>query len=71
MALIHHRAEATGVPSLNTHIGAFGWRLRVYAQAALLLRDHDVAWRAIDLIGQSPLPGRFHVLNVGSEAVPE
>ena len=21
----------------------------------LLLRDHDVAWRAIDLIGQSPL----------------
>jgi hypothetical protein len=25
--------------------------------ADLLLRDHDVAWRAIDLIGQSPLPG--------------
>jgi len=26
--------------------------------ADLLLRDHDVAWRAIDLIGQSPLPRR-------------
>jgi hypothetical protein len=25
--------------------------------ADLSLRDHDVAWRTIDLIGQSPLPG--------------
>jgi hypothetical protein len=25
-------------------------------QADLLLRDHDLAWRDIDLIGQSPLP---------------
>jgi hypothetical protein len=25
--------------------------------AALLLRDRDVAWRTVDLIGQSPLPG--------------
>jgi hypothetical protein len=25
--------------------------------ADLSLRDHDVAWCAVDLIGQSPLPG--------------
>jgi hypothetical protein len=30
-----------------------------------LLRDHDVAWRAIDLIGQSPLPGNRVSLSLG------
>jgi hypothetical protein len=25
--------------------------------ADLSLRDHNVAWRAIEVIGQSPLPG--------------
>jgi hypothetical protein len=29
--------------------------------ADLLLRDPDVVWRAIDLTGQSPLPGYWQL----------
>jgi hypothetical protein len=58
MALIYHRTEATGVPSLNTQSPSARWDgdCAFLGHADLLLRDHDAAWRAIDLIGQSPLP---------------
>ena len=52
-----HRIEATGVTSLNTQSPSERWDVDcALGHADLLLRDHYVAWRAIDPIGQSPLP---------------
>jgi len=39
-----------------------------FGHADLLLRDPDVAWRAIDLIGQSPLPGGVSALGFSAES---